>query len=143
MDALLREHNIAQLSEISNALRYAMACVALPTCGLALSDAERALPLVVRGLEREIARLGLEQEKIWIRMVGCPNGCARPYLGDLGFVGRSLNAYNVYVGGDFECLLSGSAARFGDRLFDCRKSSALHAENAVDFERRLFASDWG
>jgi sulfite reductase (ferredoxin) len=46
--------------------------------------------------------LGLEQENIWIRMTGCPNGCARPYLGDLGFVGRTLNAYNVYVGGDFE-----------------------------------------
>lgn len=102
LNALLREHNIAQLSEISNALRYAMACPALPTCGLAMSDAERALPSVVRGLEREIARLGLEQEKIWIRMTGCPNGCSRPYLGDLGFVGRTLNAYNVYVGGDFE-----------------------------------------
>jgi sulfite reductase (ferredoxin) len=102
VDALLRDHNIAQLSEVSNALRYAMACPALPTCGLAMSDAERALPSVVRGLEREIARLGLEQEKIWIRMTGCPNGCARPYLGDLGFVGRTLNAYNVYVGGDFE-----------------------------------------
>jgi len=102
VDALLRDHNIAQLSEVSNALRYAMACPALPTCGLAMSDAERALPSVVRGLEREIARLGLAQEKIWIRMTGCPNGCARPYLGDLGFVGRTLNAYNVYVGGDFE-----------------------------------------
>jgi len=102
VNSILREHNIAQLSEISNALRYAMACPALPTCGLAISDSERALPSVVRGLEREIARLGLEQEKIWIRMVGCPNGCVRPYLGDLGFVGRTLNAYNVYVGGDFE-----------------------------------------
>ena len=102
VDAVLREHNIAQVSEISNTLRYAMACPALPTCGLALSDAERVLPAVVRGLERSIAKLGLEQEKISIRMTGCPNGCARPYLGDLGFVGRTLNAYNVYVGGDFE-----------------------------------------
>ena len=102
VDDLLREHNIAQVSEVSNTLRYAMACPALPTCGLALSDAERVLPSIVRGLEREIAKLGLEQEKIWIRMTGCPNGCTRPYLGDLGFVGRTLNAYNVYVGGDFE-----------------------------------------
>ena len=102
VDAVLREHNIAHVSEISNTLRYAMACPALPTCGLALSDAERVLPAVVRGLERSIAKLELEQEKISIRMTGCPNGCARPYLGDLGFVGRTLNAYNVYVGGDFE-----------------------------------------
>jgi len=79
-----------------------MACPALPTCGLAMSDAERALPAVVRALEREIARLGLEKERISVRMTGCPNGCARPYVGDIGFVGRTLHYYNVYLGGDFE-----------------------------------------
>lgn len=102
IDALLAEHGVPAVHQLSNALRYAMACPALPTCGLAMSDAERALPEVVRGIEAELARLGLQDEVLSIRMTGCPNGCARPYLGDIGFVGRTLNAYNIYIGGDFE-----------------------------------------
>ena len=99
---MLAQHGVPALGELSNALRYAMACPALPTCGLAVSDAERALPAVVREIEAELARLGLQDEKMSIRMTGCPNGCVRPYLGDIGFVGRTLNAYNVYLGGDLE-----------------------------------------
>lgn len=102
IDALLRSCRVPAVAEISNALRYAMACPALPTCGLALSDAERALPTVVRGIERELARRGLDDERISIRMTGCPNGCTRPYLGDIGLVGRTLDRYNIYLGGDFE-----------------------------------------
>lgn len=102
IEQLLRDHGVPLVEELSNTLRYAMACPALPTCGLAMSDAERALPSVVRALEKEIARLGLEDQRISIRMTGCPNGCTRPYVGDIGFVGRTLNAYVVYLGGDFE-----------------------------------------
>jgi sulfite reductase (ferredoxin) len=76
-----------------------MACPALPTCGLALADAERALPAVVRELEGEIARLGLGALRLTVRMTGCPNGCARPYVADIAFVGRSLDRYVVLVGG--------------------------------------------
>lgn len=102
VEQLLRDHGVPLLEDLSNALRYAMACPALPTCGLAMSDAERALPAVIRALEKEIGRLGLQQERISVRMTGCPNGCARPYVGDIGFVGRTLHYYNVYLGGDFQ-----------------------------------------
>lgn len=102
IDALLAEHGVPPVQQVSNARRYAMACPALPTCGLAMSDAERVLPSVVHGVETELTRLGLQDVRLSIRMTGCPNGCARPYLGDIGFVGRTLNAYNIYIGGDFE-----------------------------------------
>jgi sulfite reductase (ferredoxin) len=74
----------------------------LPTCGLALSEAERTLPEVVDRLEQELARLGLQDERLTVRMTGCPNGCARPYTSDLAFVGRSLDRYVIYVGGGRE-----------------------------------------
>ena len=82
--------------------RDAMACPALPTCGLALADAERALPDVVARIQADADALGLGGERLSIRMTGCPNGCARPYMGDIGFVGTSKDLYNVHVGGDRE-----------------------------------------
>jgi len=80
--------------------RFAMACPALPTCGLALAEAERALPSVIRQIEADLHALGLGNEPLSVRMTGCPNGCARPYMGDIGLVGRTKDIYNVYVGGD-------------------------------------------
>lgn len=80
--------------------RLALACPALPTCGLALAEAERVLPGVLESIEKELRVLGLENEPVSIRMTGCPNGCARPYMGDIGIVGRSKDTYNVYIGGD-------------------------------------------
>ncbi len=79
-----------------------MACVALPTCGLALSEAERVREPMVAGIEGLLRQHGLEQERISVRITGCPNGCARPYEGDLGIVGRAPGAYAIFVGGDFE-----------------------------------------
>jgi len=80
--------------------RLALACPALPTCGLALAEAERVLPTVLEQVEAALRALGLESEPLSIRMTGCPNGCARPYMGDIGIVGRSKDRYNVYIGGD-------------------------------------------
>lgn len=99
VEALLREHGIPLQGELSNARLYSMACPALPTCGLALAEAERALPAVIDELEAELERLGLREERLAIRMTGCPNGCARPYVADLAFVGRSRDTYVVFVGG--------------------------------------------
>ncbi len=99
---LLREHGVKSREELSQARRFAMACPALPTCGLALAESERMLPGLLDKLETELADFGLDQEEISIRMTGCPNGCARPYTAELAFVGRSLDRYNVYVGGSFE-----------------------------------------
>ncbi len=78
-----------------------MACPAIPTCGLAVAEAERVLPSLIRQIEAVVATLGLEHDRISYRMSGCPNGCSRPYLGDVGFVGTTLGKYDVYLGGDF------------------------------------------
>jgi len=76
-----------------------MACVALPTCGLAFSESERYLPSLVTLLEEEVEKTGLRDQPITIRMTGCPNGCARPYVAEIGLVGKALGIYNLYLGG--------------------------------------------
>jgi sulfite reductase (ferredoxin) len=105
---LLASHGVREVKSLSNVERYSMACPALPTCGLALADSERALPGVLLELEREIASLGLSDVPLTVRMTGCPNGCARPYNADIGFVGRRPGVYHIYVGGGLH----------GDRLAD-------------------------
>ena len=79
----------------------AMACVAFPTCPLAMAESERYMPSLLAKLEVELGRLGLEREAIVARMTGCPNGCARPYLGEIGLVGKSPGRYNLYIGASF------------------------------------------
>jgi len=101
LEALLREHGVPLTGEISQTVRNAMACPAIPTCGLAVAEAERALPSLIREIELIAARLGLAEERISYRMTGCPNGCARPYLGDVGLVGTTLGKYDVHLAGDF------------------------------------------
>ena len=82
--------------------RNAIACVALPTCGLALAESERYLPDLVTLLDGRLAAHGLDRDEITIRMTGCPNGCARPYLAEIGFVGKGPGRYNLYLGGAFD-----------------------------------------
>jgi sulfite reductase (NADPH) hemoprotein beta-component len=100
VDALVREYGLDV--PLGGLRRNALACVALPTCGLALAESERYLPNLISRLEEELDRVGLAQEDITIRMTGCPNGCARPYLAEIGLVGRSPGAYNLYLGGAFD-----------------------------------------
>jgi len=100
VEELLTTYGVKKPEEISNVIRYSMACPALPTCGLAITESERILPVVIRDLEKEIVNLGLEDEKISVRMTGCPNGCSRPYVADIAFVGRSLDKYTIFIGGD-------------------------------------------
>ncbi len=99
--ALLAEYGVVADPADLGARRFAMACPALPTCGLALAEAERALPAVISQIEADLRALGLDGEPLSVRMTGCPNGCARPFMGDIGIVGRSKDLYNVYVGGDW------------------------------------------
>jgi sulfite reductase (ferredoxin) len=82
--------------------QYALSCPALPTCGLALTEAERMHPEIVGGLDALLARHGLSERRLSVRITGCPNGCARTYAGDIGIVGRMPGFYAVFVGGDFE-----------------------------------------
>lgn len=100
IEATLTEHGVVLSEQLSNVQKFSMACPAIPTCGLALSESERALPSIIDQLEVELKRLGLENEKISVRMTGCPNGCARPYQSDIGIVGRSGDKYTLYVGGN-------------------------------------------
>jgi len=86
----------------SSLRRNAMACVALPTCGLALAESERFLPTLISSLEETAAANGLAADEITIRMTGCPNGCARPYLAEIGLVGVRPGIYNLYLGGAFD-----------------------------------------
>lgn len=100
INAILRKHNIKLAEELSLLRRYSMACVALPTCGLAVTESERVIHDVIHSVEARIAKYGLSKERISIHMTGCPNGCARPYTPDIGFVGKTLNKYTVYLGGN-------------------------------------------
>ncbi len=100
LTALLAAYDIPTDPAEVGTRRFAMACPALPTCGLALAEAERVLPAVMRQIEADLDALGLANVPISVRMTGCPNGCARPYMGDIGFVGRTKDIYNVYIGGD-------------------------------------------
>lgn len=108
VERILQAHGVTLPAQLSAARRFSMACPALPTCGLAVAESERAIPGILDQFEAELAGLGLRDAPLTIRMTGCPNGCARPYTADLAFVGRSLGLYNVYVGGGLA----------GDRLVD-------------------------
>ncbi len=100
IDETLAGYGVTRSDKVSNVIKYSMACPAMPTCGLAIAESERVMPDLIRNFEKELNDLGLENEEITIRMTGCPNGCARPYVADIAFVGRSLNQYSVFIGGD-------------------------------------------
>ena len=100
--AILRGHDVRLAEDMLPAERWALACPALPTCGLALTEAERVQGDIVGQIEVRLAHNGLAGERLSIRITGCPNGCARPYTGDIGIVGRMPGYYALFVGGDFE-----------------------------------------
>jgi sulfite reductase (ferredoxin) len=96
---ILHAHGVKTSEEISTVRRWSMACVALPTCGLAVAESERVLPGLIDALEPEVAKLGLAHDAFTLRMTGCPNACARPYNCDIGIVGRTLGKYTIFLGG--------------------------------------------
>ena len=100
IDQILKEHGVPTTHEKSPIRSATMACPALPTCGLALAESERYLPGLIDRVEGLLQSRGMDREEIIVRMTGCPNGCARPYMAELGFVGRAPRKYNVYVGGN-------------------------------------------
>ncbi len=121
---MLAEHGLS--APVSALRRSAMACVALPTCGLALAESERYLPDLITALETEVERCGLRDDEIIIRMTGCPNGCARPYLAEIGLVGTGPGAYNLYLGGAFD----------GTRLSKLHRKQIGHDEIVATLARR-------
>ena len=100
--ALLRANQARMAEDLLPIERWALACPALPTCGLALTEAERVRDDIVGAIAARLKRWGLENQRLSVRITGCPNGCARPYSGDIGIVGRVPGLYSLYVAGDFE-----------------------------------------
>lgn len=111
LNAILEKHNIAAPETLTEARRLGMACVAMPTCGLALAESERVFQGLLDKIDVHLRELGLENDNILIRMTGCPNGCARPYNADFAFVGKSPGKYVFFVGGSYR----------GDRLAGLEK----------------------
>lgn len=100
IDALFAEHGVKTDNQASVLHAAAMACPALPTCGLALAESERMLPGLVDRIEKLCAEVGLAGEEIIIRSTGCPNGCARPYMAEIAFVGKAPGRYQLWLGGN-------------------------------------------
>ena len=100
IENMLKQRGIETDSQaIEPLVRYSMACPALPTCGLAVTESERALPGIIDRLRALLNKLGMVNEHFVVRMTGCPNGCARPYMAELGFVGSAPQKYQVWLGG--------------------------------------------
>jgi len=100
IEATLRRHGVVLTGDLPTVTRKALACPALPTCGLALAEAERAMPDFLADLDRRMQTLGIGGDAPQIRVTGCPNGCARPYSTEIGVVGRGKDHYTVHLGGD-------------------------------------------
>ncbi len=99
IEQILQTHRVLTVDQMTLVRRLALACVALPTCPLAITEAERAMPALLDAFEDTLEDLGLLGEPINVRVTGCPNGCARPYTAEVAFVGRSLNKYSIFLGG--------------------------------------------
>ena len=99
VEAVLREHGIAALEDVDPLARLSMACPALPLCGLAQTEAERIMPSYIERIRALMEKTGIGDDEIMIRMTGCPNGCARPYMAELAFVGDGPKNYQVWLGG--------------------------------------------
>jgi sulfite reductase (ferredoxin) len=129
LEGLIKKRGLPLTEEISNVRRWSIACVALPTCGLAITESERALPGLLDVMEKTLEELELDKELFTVRMTGCPNGCARPYNADIGLVGKAKGKYTVYVGG----------ARLGTRLAFIYKD-LIPLENITDTLKPLFVA---
>jgi sulfite reductase (ferredoxin) len=149
---ILCAHHVRLAEDIAPVERWALACPALPTCGLALTEAERVQGEIVEAIAGRLARYGLERERLSIRITGCPNGCARPYSGDIGIVGRMPGYYALFVGGDFagtrlnvpfadKVPLSGIAEAL-DPLFALFAEGRGQDEGFGDFCHRLGIAAW-
>ncbi|MYL19151.1 assimilatory sulfite reductase (NADPH) hemoprotein subunit [Halobacillus litoralis] len=127
ISAVIDEYGLTDGRQNSALRRNSMACVALPTCGLAMAESERYLPSLIDKLEDILDEYGLSEEEIIIRMSGCPNGCSRPALGEIGFIGKAPGKYNMYLGAGFA----------GDRLNKIYKEN-IGEEEILQELRQMF-----
>ncbi|MGG1659219.1 assimilatory sulfite reductase (NADPH) hemoprotein subunit [Brevibacillus sp. NRS-1366] len=101
IEQIIQAYGLTDGTSYSALRRNSMACVSLPTCGLAMAESERYLPTLLDKIELILDEAGLRDEEIVIRMTGCPNGCARPALAEIAFIGKAVGKYNMYLGGGF------------------------------------------
>jgi len=149
IDAILRKYKIIEHTDAASSIRKnSIACVALNTCPLALAEAQRYLPSLISKIEPLLSKHGLDQEDIVIRMTGCPNGCGRSYISEIGFVGTALGRYNLHLGGDHqgerlnkiykENLDEPAILAELDNVFAIFKKERKNGENFGDFTFRKF-----
>ncbi|RYF93968.1 MAG: sulfite reductase subunit beta, partial [Chitinophagaceae bacterium] len=147
IDSILKEFKLDKHTDEAGVLRKnAMACVALPTCPLALAEGQRYLPKLISLIEPIITKYQLDAEDIILRMTGCPNGCGRPYAAEIGFVGTAPGRYNLHIGGDNEgtrlnkifkeSLDESSILNELDGLFASFKNEKKKGETFSDFSMR-------
>ncbi|MGB3299808.1 MAG: sulfite reductase, ferredoxin dependent [Phormidesmis sp.] len=148
---ILDRDGITPDSKVDSLERYSMACPALPTCGLAVTESERIIPSMLERIRKLLIKLGLRGETFVIRMTGCPNGCARPYMAELGFVGQAPKSYQLWLGGSpnqtrlarpyMEKLHEDSLEEQLEPLFACFKQNRNAGESFGDFcDRYTFTS---
>ncbi|AST07440.1 sulfite reductase subunit beta [Anoxybacillus flavithermus] len=139
IDTLIKQYKLTDGKHYSALRRNSLACVALPTCGLAMAEAERYLPTLIDKIEEIIEENGLHDEEITIRMTGCPNGCARHVLGEIAFIGKSVGKYNMYLGAAFDGSRLGKLYRenIGEKeiLSELRMLLSRYAKERFDGER--------
>ncbi|RPI12180.1 MAG: NADPH-dependent assimilatory sulfite reductase hemoprotein subunit, partial [Acidobacteriales bacterium] len=131
----LSGHGVRLAEQLPPVVREALACVSLPTCGLALAEAERVLPEIMDGIHGVLAESGLGEQAVSVRIAGCPNGCSRPYTAEIGIVGQSVDLYTVFLG----------ASPLGTRLGSVFAEKVPRREIAVRLAPvvRLYASERG
>ena len=129
LESIIKKNSLPLSEEISTVRRWSIACVALPTCGLAITESERVLPSLMDEMEKVLDEMGLDKEWFTVRMTGCPNGCARPYNAEIGLVGKAKGKYTIFVGG----------SRLGTRLNFIYKDM-IPLEQIVSTLRPLFAA---
>ena len=148
IEGILAAHGIQAVENFDLITRNAMACPALPLCGLAVTEAERIMPSISRRLHSLLDSMGLGNEQILIRMTGCPTGCARPYMGEIAFVGDGPQSYQIWLGGSHA--LTRTAHAYEDKvhleqnledyfrpIFSYFKSERKGSESFGDFVQRV------
>lgn len=129
IDGILREYGIENSLQASPLRLHSMACVAMPTCALAMAESERYLPSLIDKIDSELKAAGLANDAITIRMTGCPNGCARPYIAEIGLVGKGPGRYNLYLGAGF------AGERLGSLYLDNANEAEILESLALLFSR--------
>jgi sulfite reductase (NADPH) hemoprotein beta-component len=136
---ILTEHGVPVENQATVIRRSSMACPALPTCGLALAESERVLPDLLGRIEQLLVETGLKDEEIVIRMTGCPNGCVRPSMAELAFIGKGPGKYQIYVGGNVSCTrlnrLFRETVKFEDIITELRPVFARFVRERIGGER--------